>query len=85
MAGFVDDGLPVRLDSPKPPEVPVLTPAVSVGWRGGGPPRMARHIGGDKPFNDGGGLCSPGRWTPEKRQLPSCLGGLKGAMARGDL
>ncbi len=41
---------------------------------------MARHIGGDKPFNDGGGLCSPGRWPPEKRRLPSCLGGLKAAM-----
>ena len=80
MAGFVDDGLPVRINSPKPPEVPVLSPAISAGWRGGGLPRMARHIGGDKPFNDGGGLCSPGRWPPEKRRLPSCLGGLKGVM-----
>ena len=41
---------------------------------------MARHIGGDKPFCDGGGLCSPGRWPPEKRRLPSCLGGLRAAM-----
>jgi hypothetical protein len=80
MAGFVDDGLPVRINSPKPPEVPVLSREISAGWRGGGPPRMARHIGGDKPFNDGGGLCSPGRWPPERRRLPSCFGGVKAAM-----
>ena len=38
--------------------------------------RRARHIGGDKPFCDGGGLCSPGRWAPERRLPPKCLGGL---------
>ena len=43
------------------------------GWHGAGPPRKARHMGGDKPFGDGGGLCSPGRWPPWRRRLPSAL------------
>ena len=78
MVDFVDDGLPVRIEAPVNAEPPELVPAVSAGWRGSGPPRVARHIGGDKPFCDGGGLCSPGRWPPAKRRLPSCLGGLRG-------
>ena len=73
---LVDDGLPVRIRRPTAPVLPLLEPAVSAGWGGRGPSRRARHIGGDKPFCDGGGLCSPGRWAPEKRLLPSCLGGL---------
>ena len=77
MMDFVDDGLPVRLEAPAASEPPRLEPAVMAGWRGSGPSRNARHIGGDRPFCDGGGLCSPGRWTPEKRLLPGGMGGLK--------
>ena len=29
---------------------------------GTGPPRFCRQLGGGKPFHDGGGLCSPGRY-----------------------
>ena len=32
---------------------------------------------GDTPFCDGGGLCSPGRWPPGKRVLPSALPDLR--------
>ena len=35
---------------------------------GKGPPRRAMHMGRDKPFTDGGGLCSPGRWAPQQRR-----------------
>ena len=81
MAAFVDDGLPVRISTAFPPKPPVsFLPAVIPGWGGGGPPRVARHIGGDKPFSDGGGLCSPGRWSPSRRRLPGVLSGLRLAM-----
>ena len=34
---------------------------------GTGPPRFCRQLGGGKPFHDGGGLCSPGRWPHHAR------------------
>ena len=34
---------------------------------GRGGPRLAEYLGSAKPFADGGALCSPGRWAPEKR------------------
>ena len=34
---------------------------------GTGPPRFCRQLGGGKPFHDGGGLCSPGRWPHQAR------------------
>ena len=34
---------------------------------GTGPPRFCRQLGGRKPFHDGGGLCSPGRWPHHAR------------------
>ena len=34
---------------------------------GTGPPRFCRQLGGGKPFHDGGGLCSPGRWPHPAR------------------
>ena len=73
MVRFLDDGLPVR--APQVHQVPAGPPPAAVveGWHGVGPPRKARHMGGDKPFCDGGGLCSPGRWQPGKRRLPSAL------------
>ena len=80
MTEFADDGLPVRIKEPLMTEPPHEVPVVVAGWRGSGPSRSARHIGGDRPFCDGGGLCSPGRWTSEKRRLPSCMAGLKESM-----
>jgi len=35
--------------------------------RGVGPPRRSEFLGAVKAFADGGGLCSPGRWSPESR------------------
>ena len=81
MTDFVDDGLPVRVEELATAEPLHLEPAVVDGWRGCGPSRSSRHIGGDKPFCDGGGLCSPGRWTPEKRRLPRNLSGMKESMS----
>ena len=34
---------------------------------GTGPPRFCRQLGGGKPYHDGGGLCSPGRWPHHAR------------------
>ena len=34
---------------------------------GSGPPLSVTVAGKDKPFTDGAGLCSPGRWHPDKR------------------
>ena len=34
---------------------------------GTGPPRFCRQLGAGKPFHDGGGLCSPGRWPHHAR------------------
>ena len=36
---------------------------------GSGPPRICKVVGGAKPFHDGGGLCSPGRWPHDRREL----------------
>ena len=75
---LVDDGLPVwivailEVEGERAPPLPS-----AVGWHGLGPPRMARHMGGDKPYCDGGGLCSPARWRPCKRRLPAALSGLR--------
>ncbi|CAE7227317.1 unnamed protein product [Symbiodinium natans] len=38
------------------------------GLRGTGPPLYCRMGGARKPFTDGCGLCSPGRWPPSARQ-----------------
>ena len=39
--------------------------------RGGrGPPIKVTYKSGTRSLHDGGGLCSPGRWPPERRQLP---------------
>ena len=36
---------------------------------GKGPPRACETLSGYKDFHDGGGLCSPGRWRKEVREL----------------
>ena len=36
---------------------------------GKGPPRTCETLAGYKDFHDGGGLCSPGRWRKETREL----------------
>ena len=75
---LVDDGLPVRIAAiPEERGERTLPLPAAVGWHGVGAPRVARHMSGDKPFCDGGGLCSPGRWRRDKRRLPATLPGLK--------
>ena len=66
---FIEDGLPVRagpeVGDGRYPDVEFTRAAdVGGGWRGRGPPRREHHMGKDKPYSDGGGLCSPGRWPP---------------------
>ena len=46
------------------------------GWLGRGPTRKAPCMGRDRAFWDGGGLCSPGRWPPDRRRLPEARPGL---------
>ena len=44
------------------------------GWRGNGPPmQIPDKRGKPRPFWDGGGPCSPGKWAPEQRHLPGGL------------
>ena len=44
------------------------------GWRGIGEPiTLPDRAGGQRPFWDGGGLCSPGKWPPGRRRLPGGL------------
>ena len=48
-------------------EVDPMDPLVKGGV---GAPRACEWKGGLTPFHDGGGLCSPGRWTRELRKVP---------------
>ena len=41
------------------------------GWRGTGMPLFVGHGARRKELRDGGGLCSTGRWPPERRCLPA--------------
>ncbi len=41
------------------------------GLRGQGPPYTVGSGAKRRPFYDGGGLCSPGRWPPHRRPVPS--------------
>lgn len=42
-------------------------PQLGAGLWGHGPPLAARMLGKHKSFTDGLGLCSPGRWAPQRR------------------
>ena len=74
---MLEDGLPIRSpevgdrsnpqDGEYPDDVP---PGVWRGWLGTGQPRSAPFMGRHRPYADGGGLCSPGRWPPDQRVLP---------------
>ena len=41
---------------------------LGAGRLGTGPPMQVHHNGAFKPITDGSGLCSAGRWHPEKRR-----------------
>lgn len=45
----------------------VRRPKVGEGHQGIGAPLSVEVAGRSKPFHDGGGLCSPGRWPPSQR------------------
>ena len=70
-----EDGLPARLPVEEVGEFGNEVYEGSSGWRGRGPPRRATVMGRERPFHDGGGLCSPGRWPKTKRMLPDGVGG----------
>ena len=46
-------------------------PARGAGWWGRGAPVQVFKGTASRPMQDGGGLCSPGRWPPSRRRLPS--------------
>ena len=58
---FIDDGLPTK---------EAACDQSREDWRGVGAPRRAHCTGRDRPYADGGGLCSPGRWPKASRRLP---------------
>ena len=45
-------------------------PKLGAGILGNGPPLKVKVFGKQKEFHDGSGLCSPGRWAPDRRNLP---------------
>jgi hypothetical protein len=50
-------------------------PPVLPGFRGVGPSLVVGRSPQGRPFNDGGGRCSPGRWPPSRRRFPGDRGG----------
>ena len=71
VTGAWDDGLPERVSLPVENEQGKMeTKVPEVRWRGVGKPRRAWCMGRKRDFEDGGGLCSPGRWTPSQRRVP---------------
>ena len=72
---FDDDGLPTRLPADPGEEADYVPEVACGGWRGRGPPRRTQAMGRARPFHDGGGLCSPGRWDRDRRVLPEGVGG----------
>ena len=48
---------------------PVCDPEGARLLGGHGPPRVCDILEGQKPYHDGGGLCSPGRWPHDRRIL----------------
>ena len=48
---------------------PICQPEGARVLGGFGPPRICDLPGGPRDFHDGGGLCSPGRWPPDRRNL----------------
>ena len=43
-------------------------PSLGSASPGQGLPRVSHFMGKDRPYHDGGGLCSPGRWPRHKRR-----------------
>ena len=78
--GDAEDGLPTRLplDVEKEKgieqECRAADEGPSTGWIGRGLARRAKTMGRDRPFHDGGGLCSPGRWPTSRRRIPVWTG-----------
>ena len=60
--GFALDPTPGKT---REPEMDATWPPVPGGE---GPARVCREPWGSKPFHDGAGLCSPGRWDPARRK-----------------
>ncbi|CAE7172795.1 unnamed protein product, partial [Symbiodinium necroappetens] len=60
--GFALDASPAK---PVEPDVDPTWPPVPGGE---GPARLCQEPWGSKPFHDGAGLCSPGRWDPQRRK-----------------
>ena len=79
-ADGVEDGLPVRLPADTAEEerrtrdVRSADEGANTGWVGRGLARRARTMGRERPFHDGGGLCSPGRWPSTQRKIPTWKG-----------
>ena len=70
---------PVEGKCPQGTQPPAVLPCVDEGpvpnrgWLGRGPARTSSFMGRGRTFEDGGGLCSPGKWPPSRRNLPDCI------------
>ena len=69
MLDYIDDGLPIRSEA-----VEMDLQAAGMPRHGHGLERMADFMGRPKEYEDGGGLCSPGRWQKEDRGKPTDIG-----------
>ena len=65
------EGKETTLDTAEEPvdTFPICQPEGGRILGGFGPPRVCDLSGGPRDFHDGGGLCSPGRWPRERRNL----------------
>ena len=63
----VGKGGAAALDDKLQDSFPINAPEGPRVLGGTGPPRFCRQLGGGKPYHDGGGLCSPGRWVHHAR------------------
>ena len=67
---YIEDGLPCRVGEIEIEDLPVLR-ASGTSRGGKGPTRASHFMGKDRGYEDGGGLCSPGRWPRGQRTVPN--------------
>ena len=79
---YIEYGLPVRVGNVTIDDAPEMG-RLGGGWRGNGPMRISHFMGKERGYEDGSGLCSPGRWPRSQRNLPDSRPEVGGAYLSG--